>query len=194
MSHDIESYCKMCGICTASKDANSKLTGLLHSLPIPDRPWQSIGLDFMGPLPKSNNFDYLLVVIDRLTSQVHLVPTTMTVTARGIAWLIFKEVMRLHGIPESIVSDRDTKFTSIFWKELHRLMGSKLLMSTVFQLQMDGATKRANRSRAQLLCPVVSNDQRDWSDKCPMVEFAINSSKNSTTGYAPFELTYGYML
>ena len=113
------------------KDANSKPTSLLHSLPIPDRPWQSIGLDFMGPLPKSNNFDYLLVVIDQLISQVHLVPTTMTVTARGIAWLILKEVVRLHGIPESIVSDQDTKFTSIFWKELHRLMGRKLLIFSV---------------------------------------------------------------
>ena len=70
-----------------SKDANSKPTGLLHSLPMPNRPWQSIGLDFMGPLPKSNNFDYLLVMIDQLTSQVHLVPTTMMVTARGIAVL-----------------------------------------------------------------------------------------------------------
>ena len=105
MSHDIESYCKTCSTCMTSKDANSKLTNLLHSLPIPDRAWQSIGLDFMSPLPKSNNFDYLLVIIDRLTSQVHLVLTTMMVTARGIAWLILKEVVRLHGIPESIVSD-----------------------------------------------------------------------------------------
>ena len=64
MSHDIKSYCKTCGISVTSNDTNSKLTGLQHSLPIPDRPWQSIGLDFMGPLPKSNNFDYLLVVID----------------------------------------------------------------------------------------------------------------------------------
>ena len=114
MSHDIESYCKTCGIYVTSKDANSKPTGLLYSLLIPNRPWQSIGLDFMGPLPKSNNFDYLLVVIDQLTSQVHLVPTMMMVTARGVMWLILKEVVRLHGIPESIVSDRDTKFTSIF--------------------------------------------------------------------------------
>ena len=85
MSHDIELYCKTCGICATTKDANSKPTGLLHSLPIPDRPWQAIGMDFMGPLPKSNNFNYLLVMIDRLTSQVHLVLTTTTVTARGIA-------------------------------------------------------------------------------------------------------------
>ena len=105
MSHDIELYCKTCSIYVTSKDVNSKPTGLLHSLPIPDRPWQSIGLDFMGPLPKSNNFDYLLVMIDRLTSQVHLVPTTTMVTARGVTWLILKEVVRLHGIPESIVSD-----------------------------------------------------------------------------------------
>ena len=117
----------------------------------------------------------------------------MTVTARGVTWLILKEVMRLHGIPESIVSDRDTKFTSIFWKELHRLMGSKLLMSTAFHPQTDGATERANRSIAQILCTEVSNDQRDRSDKCPMVEFAINSSVNATTGYTPFELNYGYM-
>ena len=82
MSHDIELYCKMCSTCMTSKDANSKPSGLLHSLPIPNRPWQSIGLDFMGSLPKSNDFDYLLVVIDRLTSQGHLVPTTTMVTAR----------------------------------------------------------------------------------------------------------------
>ena len=132
-------------------------------------------------------------MIDQLTSQVHLVPTMMTVTARGIAWLILKEVVRLHGIPESIVSNRDTKFTSIFWKKLHRLMGSKLLMSTASHLQTDGATERANRSIAQILRTIVSNDQRDWSDKCLMVEFAINSSINATTGYAPFELNYGYM-
>ena len=117
----------------------------------------------------------------------------MTITAKGITWLILKEVVRLHGIPESIVSNRDTKFTSIFWKELHRLMGSKLLMSTAFHLQMDGATERANRSIAQILCTVVSNDQRDWSDKCLMVEFTINSSINATTGYALSELNYRYM-
>ena len=117
----------------------------------------------------------------------------MTVTARDITWLILKEVVRLHGIPESIVSDRDTKFTSIFWKELHRLMGSKHLMSTAFHPQMDGATERANRSIAQILHTVVSNDQKDWSEKCPMVEFAINSSINATTGYTPFKLNYRYM-
>ena len=194
MSHDIEAYCKTCGICVTTKDANSKPAGLLHSLLIWDWLWQSIGMDFMGPLPKLNNFNYLLVVIDWLMSQVHLVPTTMTVAARGVVWLILKEVVRLHGIPQSIVSDRDTKFTSKFWKELHRLMGSKLLMSTMFHPQTDGVTERANRSITQILWTVVTNDQKDWSSKWPVVEFAINSSVNTPTGYAPFKLNYGYML
>ena len=151
MAQDIETFCMSCRACAASKDTNSKPRGLLHSLPIPDRPWQSISMDFLVPLPKSNNFDYLLVIIDRLTSQVHLVPTTTTVTTKGIVWIVLKEVVRLHGIPESIVSDRDAQFTSIFWRELQKLMGTKLLMSTVFHPQTDGATERANRSIAQIL-------------------------------------------
>ena len=151
MAQDIEMFCMSCGTCTASKDTNSKPRGLLHNLPISDRPWQSISMDFLGPLPKSNNFDYLLVIIDQLTSQVHLVPTMTTITAKGVVWIVLKEVVRLHGIPESIMSDRDTLFISIFWKELQKLMGTKLLMSTAFHLQTDGATERANRSVAQIL-------------------------------------------
>ena len=114
MVQDIEVFCTSCAACAAAKDTNSKPKGLLHGLPIMDRPWQSIGIDFMGPLPQSNNFNYLLVVIDQLTSQVHLVPTTMTVTAKGITWLILKEVVRLQGIPESIVSIDRKNRTSVF--------------------------------------------------------------------------------
>ena len=113
--------------------------------------------------------------------------------AKGVTWLILKEVVRLHRIPESIVSDRDTRFTSIFWKELQKLMGTKLLRFTAFHPQMDGATKRANRSIAQIPCTAVSNNQKNWSEKCSMVEFVINSSVNTTTGYAPFKLSHGYM-
>jgi hypothetical protein len=95
----------------------------------------------MGLLPKSNDCHYLMVIIDRLTSQVYLVPTTTIVTAKGIACLFLKEIIRLLGVPDSIVSDRDSKFTSIFWCELQQLIGTKLLMSTMFHLQMDGTTK-----------------------------------------------------
>ena len=95
----------------------------------------------MGPLPNSNWHDYLLVVIDRLTSQVHLILTDTRVIAKGIAWLFLKEVVRLHGVPDSIGSDRDSKFTAIFWRELQRIMEIRSLMSTAFHPQMDGSTK-----------------------------------------------------
>jgi hypothetical protein len=76
--------------------------GLLHSLPTPDRPWQLIGIDLMGPLPKLNDCNYLMVIIDRLTSQVHLVPTTTTVTAKGIDWLFLKEIVRLRSLRQRL--------------------------------------------------------------------------------------------
>ena len=101
--------------------------------------------------------------------------------------------MGLHGVPESIVLDRDTKSMSMFWCELHRLMGTKLLMSTAFHPQMDGATEWANRSIGQILRMIINDDQKNWADKCPIVEFALNSSVSATTGFALFELNQGYM-
>ena len=124
---------------------------------------------------------------------MHLIPTDTQVTAKGIAWLFLKEVVRLHRIPDSIVSDQDSKFTSIFWCELLRIMDIKPLMSTAFHPQMDGSTERVDRSIGQILWTVIRGDQKDWAHKYPMVEFAMNSDVSSTTGFAPFELNQGYM-
>ena len=101
--------------------------------------------------------------------------------------------MRLHGVPKSIVLDHDTKFTSTFWCELHRLMGTKLLMSTAFHPQMDGATERENHSIGQIPRMIINDHQKDWAAKCPMVEFVLNSSVSATTGFALFELNQRYM-
>ena len=90
-------------------------------------------MDFIGPFPRSKGFDYLWVVICRLTSMVHMVPVNTTTKASELASLYVKEVVRLHSLPDSIVSDRDSKFTSMFWRETHRILGTKLLMSTLRQ-------------------------------------------------------------
>ena len=157
------------------------------------KPWQSVGMDFMGPLPKLNSHNYLLVVIDHLTLQVHLIPMNTQVTAKEVTWLIVKEIIRLHGMPDSIVSDWDAKFTSNFWRELHQLMGTNFLISTSFHPQMDGITRWANRSIRQVLWAMVCNDQKDWADLRPMVKFTLNSNVSMTTGYAPFELNCKYI-
>lgn len=101
--------------------------------------------------------------------------------------------MRLHGLPETIVLDRDLKFTSAFWREVHRTLGAKLLMSTLFHPQTDGASERAIQNVAQILRALVDSDQKDWADKVPLAEFAINASVSATTGFALFELMYGYL-
>ena len=124
---------------------------------------------------------------------VHLIPINTTTTASELTSLYVKEIIHLHELPHSIVSDRDSKFTSKFWKETHWLLDTKLLMSTVFHPQMDGTTELANRSVGQILWSVIQPDQSDWADKIPIVEFAINSNINSSAGFAPFELNYGYL-
>ena len=124
---------------------------------------------------------------------VHLVPVNTMTTASELASLYIRKVVRLHGLPESIVSDRDAKFTSLFWREIHRILGTKLLMSTSFHPQMDGASERVNGSVGQILRTLVSPNQTDWVDKIPLTEFTINSNISSSMGFTPFKLNYGYM-
>ncbi|KEP46697.1 putative Ty3/Gypsy polyprotein/retrotransposon [Rhizoctonia solani 123E] len=193
MAKEIIEYCQSCGNCQMMKTSSQAPQGILHTLPIPSRPWGSIAMDFMGPFPRVDKLDYLLVVICRLTSMVHLIPTHVKVTASETAGLFLQHVVRLHGLPDTIVSDRDSKFTATLWQELHRLIGIKLLMSTAFHPQTDGATERANRTIAQILRALVESNQLDWVYRIPATELAINSSISSSTGFAPFELNYGWM-
>lgn len=193
LGKDVRSFCESCSVCQATKTSNERPQGLLHTLPIPVKPWSSIGMDFVGPFPLVDNLDYIWVVLCRLTSLVHLIPLRTTTTAAQLAPIFMSQVVRLHGLPETIVSDRDPKFTSQFWSETHRLLGVKLSKSTAFHPQSNGASERMIRKISQILRAAVRPDQLDWPKHLPSVEFAINSSVNASTGFAPFELTYGYM-
>jgi hypothetical protein len=115
--------------------------------------------------------------------------------ASQLALLFMNHIVCLHGLPETIVSvsDRDPKFTSLFWTEIHRLLGIKLAKSTAFHLQTNGASESMIRKMSQVLRTVVRPDQLDWPKHLPMTEFTINSSMSASTGFAPFELTYGYL-
>ena len=150
-------------------------------------------MDFVSPFPESSGHDYLWVVICRLTSMVHLVPIRTTTTASELAWLYIQEIVCLHGLAETIVLDRDLKFMSKFWHKTHKLLGIKLLMLMSFHLQTDSASEHAIRSVAQILRAIVRPDQRDWAEKIPMVEFTLNSAISTSSGFATFELSYGYV-
>jgi len=194
LSSDVDKFCRSCGTCQAVKPSTQLPMGLLHTLLVPTQPWESIAMDFIGPLPPSaNGENFLWVIMDRLTSLIHLIAIKTSTDAAELAHQYIQEIVRLHGIAKSIFSDRDPRFTSKFWTEVNRILGTQLLMSTAFHPQTDGATERTNRTVNAMLRAVVNPDQSDWVEKLPMVEFAVNSSMNKSTGYAPFDLTFGYV-
>ena len=197
IQEDVQKFCESCQKCLMNKPNNHQPYGLLQTLPVPSRPWESIGIDFMGPLPESKNrlgkFDTITVVIDHLTSMVHLIPSRSDYKAKVIAELVYENIYKLHGLPARIISDRDSYFTSTFWQTLHRLIGTELRMSSSYHPQTDGSTERANRTIGQMLRMCIDKEQKNWANQLPAIEFAINSARSETTGYAPFFLNYGRM-
>ena len=126
-----------------------------------------------------------------LSKMVHCVPTHTSATAEDLAVLYFREVVRLHGLPEFLVSDRNSRFTGHFWTALMAALGTKLRMSTPFHPQTDGQTERANRTIEQTLRAYVGTELTDWRRYLPAVEFAINSATQASSGFTPFFLNYG---
>jgi len=178
MVHDVATFCTSCTTCQRSKPPNQKPYGLLNPLSVPSAPWNAIGVDFVGPLPESKDrdgsYDSITVIIDLLTVMIHLVPSQTTYTAKDIAELMFAEVYKLHGLPRTIVSDRDVLFTSLFWTHLNKLMGVKQRMSSAYHPETDGSTERANRTIGQMLRSCIGPTQKDWVTRLPAIEFAIN--------------------
>src|SRR6202453_2036414 len=128
-----------------------------------------------------------------MSSRVYVLATHTTIKATEVAELYFCEIVHLHGLPESIVSDQDSKFTSKFWQELHHITGGRLLMSTAFHPETDGTSERAIRSVNQVLHALIDVSQDNWHSKLPAIEFAMNSSISNSMSYAPFEINYGWM-
>jgi hypothetical protein len=192
MKDEVQQYIGSCISCQSNKSTNRATPGLLHSLPIPTHPWESVSMDFVGPLPVTDKGnDYILNIVDRLTKMVHIIPCRVTVTATQVASLFWREVVRHHGIPSSIITDRDPRFTSRFWQELWRLVGTKLKMSTAYHPQTDGQTERMNRTIEEILRNYIKDNGEDWDQHLTAVEIAINTSKQSSTGMTPFRLNYG---
>lgn len=106
---------------------------------------------------------------------------------------MFENIYKHHGLPINIISDRDVLFTSLFWKHLHKLMGTTLKMSSAYHPQTDGSTERANRTITQMLRQCINTDQKNWVEKLPVIQFAINSARSESTGFAPFFLNSGRM-
>ena len=192
MVKDVKEYINSCPTCLGNKARNHIPAGLLQPIPHPPRRWQQVSMDLITQLPPTRSgYDAIFVVVDKSSKMIHCIPTTTTCTAPDLAHLFFREIVRHHGIPTSIISDRDPRFTSSFWSELWKQLGTKLAMSTAYHPQTDGQTERANRTIEDILRAYVNTQQNDWDQHLTAVEIAYNNSKQISTGFSPYYLNYG---
>ena len=147
----VNHYVQSCEICQRTKSACHRPYGLLEPLPIADKPWSSVSIDFIVKLPESNGFDSILVVVCRCTKMAHFIPCLETITAPELAQLYFENIFKLHGLPETLISDRGPQFKSHFWKAFWTLLGTKPTLSSSYHAETDGQTERVNQCVEQYL-------------------------------------------
>lgn len=191
MGNDIKIYVDSCEPCQRTKTRRRKV-GQLHPHDIPSQPWEVISMDLIGPLPESQGFNAIQVWVDTKTKSIHAEATVMETSSEGMAKLTRDRVIRYHGLPKKIISDRDPRYVSKFTRELYRLLGVEQNPSTAYHPQTDGQTERMNQEIEKYLRIYVNYHQDDWAEWLALAEFSYNDKMNDSTKMSPFFADHGY--
>jgi hypothetical protein len=204
MGADCRRYTKGCSTCLQVKPSNQKPMGLLHQLTIPEARWERIGIDFITDLPPSGEagYDAIMSVIDHMTKRAHFIPYHKATGAEATAQLFIERYFPLHGIPSSIVSDRDRRFVNDFWQAFTKEVGTELRLSSSAHPETDGQTEKANDivgvylkcfSTRYVTTGTDEQDCKGWHRLLPLDEFAYNATPQKALGRSPFEVDLGYI-
>ncbi|KAK3547941.1 hypothetical protein QTP70_001326 [Hemibagrus guttatus] len=192
MATDIKRYVQGCRECAMSKNPRHLPSGKLLPLPVPDRPWSHLGVDFLTELPVSGGCTCVLVIVDRFSKSCQLIPLPGPPTALEAAECLFNHVFRYYGLPEDIVSDRGPQFTSRVWRAFFKRRGVTVSLSSGYHPQINGQTERKIQEVSRFLRAFCHSHQESWSQFLGWAEYAQNSLRQPTTGLTPFQCVLGY--
>jgi hypothetical protein len=192
MKSEIAKYVSECDTCQRIKASHLKVAGTLQPLPIPSWKWEDLSMDFIVGLPNtSRHHDSIWVIVDRLTKTTHFLPIHTTHKTEKYADIYIDQIVRLHGVPRTILSDRGALFVACFWEQLQKSLGTTVIRSSAYHPQTDGQTERVNQILEDMLRACVLHYGKNW-DKClSLAEFSYNNSYQSSLKMAPFEALYG---
>jgi hypothetical protein len=192
MKREIAKYVSECDRCQRVKASHLKVSGTLQPLPIPSWKWEDISMDFIVGLPNtSQKHDSIWVIIERLTKTAHFFPVHTTYSAKKYAEVYLDQIVWLHGVPRTIISDRGAQFIACFCEQLQYALGTKLIRCSGYHPQTDGQTERVNQILEDMLRACIIHYGASW-DKClALAEFSYNNSYQSSLQMAPFEALYG---
>lgn len=192
IKRDMVEFIKRCVTCQKCKSDTVAYPGMLQPLPIPQRVWEDVSMDFIEGLPKSGGKEVILVVVDRLSKYAHFVALSHPFTAITVAQVFMDQIFKLHEFPKSILSDRDAIFLSTFWTELLAIQGMDQNLTTAYHPQSNGQTKVVNRCLEVYLRCMCSDKPMEWIKWLPLAEYWYNTSYHSTIETTPFEVVYGH--
>ncbi|GJS47840.1 putative reverse transcriptase domain-containing protein [Tanacetum coccineum] len=192
MKADIATYVSKCLTCARVKAEHQRPSGLLVQPEIPEWKWDNITMDFITKLPRSSQgFDTIWVIVDRLTKSAHFLPIRENDPLDKLARLYLNRIVARHGIPASIICDRDGRFTSNFWRSFQKALGTDISMSTAYHPETDGQSERTIQTLEDMLRACVIDFGKGWVKHLPLAEFSYNNSYHASIKAAPYEALYG---